>query len=368
MCSSSAPQEVLFQVKNDIGIITLNRPKALNALNANMTKQILPKMKEWENSVKFVIIEGSGGKAFCAGGDIVSITSLPKGSEEQGQFFYNEYILNHLIGTYKVPYVALIDGITMGGGVGLSVHAPYRVATKKTLFAMPETGIGLIPDVGGSYFLPRLEGELGTYLALTGHRLRGNKSTLSHYDAISIIDVCIGSDCLHAGIATHGCNDIQAVKSDLLEANTKEDIENVLEKHSESFEEADFSLEDKLPLIDECFKEDHVEGILYNLGKVNDEWSQKTSDLMLKMSPTSMKVTLKMLREGKHLDLKKCLQMEYRLVRRCCEDSDFYEGVRALLIDKDNKPKWNPVKLADVNDTQLTRYFSTLSNGQELKL
>lgn len=154
----------------------------------------------------------------------------------------------------------------------------------------------------------------------------------------------------------------------MLEANTKEDIENVLEKHSESFEEADFSLEDKLPLIDECFKEDHVEGILYNLGKVNDEWSQKTSDLMLKMSPTSMKVTLKMLREGKHLDLKECLQMEYRLVRRCCEDSDFYEGVRALLIDKDNKPKWNPVKLADVNDTQLTRYFSTLSNGQELKL
>ena len=105
----------------------------------------------------------------------MSITSLPRGSEEQGQFFYNEYILNHLIGTYKVPYVALIDGITMGGGVGLSVHAPYRVATKKTLFAMPETGIGLIPDVGGSYFLPRLEGELGTYLALTGHRLRGIK-------------------------------------------------------------------------------------------------------------------------------------------------------------------------------------------------
>ena len=111
---------------------------------------------------------------FFSGGDIRSITGLPKGSEEQGQFFYNEYILNHLIGTYKTPYVALIDGITMGGGVGLSVHAPYRVATKKTLFAMPETGIGLIPDVGGSYFLPRLDGELGTYLALTGHRLKGN--------------------------------------------------------------------------------------------------------------------------------------------------------------------------------------------------
>lgn len=116
-------------------------------------------------------------KKLFSGGDIRSITGLPKGSAEQGQFFYNEYILNHLIGTYKTPYVALIDGITMGGGVGLSVHAPYRVATKKTLFAMPETGIGLIPDVGGSYFLPRLDGELGTYLALTGQRLKGNLVT-----------------------------------------------------------------------------------------------------------------------------------------------------------------------------------------------
>ena len=186
---------------------------------------------------------------------------------------------------------------------------------------------------------------------------------------IILIDICLGSDCLHAGIATHACNDIQAVKDDLLQANNKEDIENVLEKHSESFEESDFSLEDKLPLIDECFKEDHVEGILYNLGQVKDDaWSQKTSELMLKMSPTSMKVTLQMLREGKHLDLKECLQMEYRLVRRCCEDSDFYEGVRALLIDKDNKPNWNPAKLPEVNETQLQRYFSRLPNNEELQL
>ena len=208
----STSNEVLFQVKNNVGLITLNRPKALNALNLNMGKAIYAQLKEWEKSLNLVLIEGSGGKAFCAGGDIRTITDLPKGSPIQGEFFYKEYMLNHLIGTLKIPYVALLDGITMGGGVGLSVHAPYRVVTSKTLFAMPETGIGLIPDVGGSFFLPRLEGELGTFLALTGHRLKG------------------GSDCLHAGIATHACNDMQILKEELLmAASNKEDIEAILE-------------------------------------------------------------------------------------------------------------------------------------------
>ena len=160
MSSNTQESPVLFQVKNNVGLITLNRPKALNALNLPMITAMYPTLKEWENSLKLVMIQGNGGKSFCAGGDIVSITSLSKGSPDQGEFFYKEYQLNHLIGNLKIPYVALIDGITMGGGVGLSVHAPYRVATSKTLFAMPETGIGLIPDVGGSYFLPRLEGTL----------------------------------------------------------------------------------------------------------------------------------------------------------------------------------------------------------------
>ena len=213
----------------------------------------------------------------------------------------------------KIPYVALIDGITMGGGVGLSVHAPYRVATSKTLFAMPETGIGLIPDVGGSHFLPRLEGELGTYLALTGQRLKG-------------------SDCLHAGLATHACTDIEAVKNDLFEAQDQGDVEAILEKHLENFDEDSFSLEDKLPLIDECFKEDTVEAIIENLEKVDDDWSKKTVKLMGRMSPISMKVTLQMVRSGKELSLEDCLKMEYRLVRRCCQDSDFYEGTYIYIL------------------------------------
>jgi len=347
MMSSSSTEEVLFQVKNNVGLITLNRPKALNALNLSMTKAILPKLKVWENSLKFVIIEGAGEKAFCAGGDIRSITSLEKGSPNQAEFFFKEYQLNHLIGNLKIPYVALIDGITMGGGVGLSVHAPYRVCTSKTLFAMPETGIGLIPDVGGSYFLPKLEGELGTFLALTGHRIKG-------------------SDCLHAGIATHACNNIEAVKNDLLKAENQSQIEEILDKHGEDFEEDDFSLDDKIPLIDECFKETSVEAIIENLNQVDDEWSKKTVKTMQRMSPISMKVSLEMVRRGHDLNLEDCLKMEYRLVRRCCEDSDFYEGVRALLVDKDNQPKWEPKSLSEVDDAILKKYFSNLPSNEEL--
>ena len=349
--STSAQDEVLFQVKNNVGLITLNRPKALNALNLSMVKTIYAQLKEWEKSLNLVMMDGSGGKAFCAGGDIRTITSLPKGSPTQGEFFYKEYMLNHLIGTLKIPMVALIDGITMGGGVGLSVHSPYRVATSKTLFAMPETGIGLIPDVGGSYFLPRLEGNLGTFLALSGHRLKG-------------------SDCLHAGIATHACNDISKVKEELFTAVNKEDIENILEKHAEEFEENAFSLEDKLPLIDECFKEHSVEEIIKNLRNVKDDgdWSKKLAVNMEKMSPTSMKISLEMVRRGQELSLKDCLAMEYRLVRRCCEDTDFYEGVRALLVDRDNQPKWSPGHLDQVDQSRVERYFSHLPSEEELQL
>ena len=183
-------KEVVFDVQNNKGIITLNRPKSLNALNLPMIDEIYPVLKKWnEEKLDMVIIEGAGSKSFCAGGDVVAVTSAPadiKGTEKQTEFFKKEYKLNHLIGTLDVPYIALIDGITMGGGVGLSVHGMFRVCTEQTLFAMPETGIGLFPDVGGSFFMPKLKGGLGMYLALTGYRLKS-------------------VDCLHAGIATHIC-------------------------------------------------------------------------------------------------------------------------------------------------------------------
>lgn len=169
---ASAADTVLVNEVDSVGVITLNRPKALNAINLEMVQKIHEPLQRWQNSKSLVIIKGEGGKAFCAGGDVRTLVESGNVPETK-RFFKSEYTLNHLIGTYKVPYVAIIDGIVMGGGVGLSVHGKYRVATERTMFAMPETAIGLFPDVGGSHFLPKLEGKLGLYLGLTGFRLKG---------------------------------------------------------------------------------------------------------------------------------------------------------------------------------------------------
>lgn len=252
--------EVLFNVKNNKGIITLNRPKVLNSLNLPMINQMYPVLRNWEEAkLDMIIIEGSGNKAFCAGGDILAITTAPaeiKGTESQTEFFKKEYQLNHLIGTLDVPYIALIDGITMGGGVGLSVHGKYRVATEKTLFAMPETGIGLFPDVGGSFFMPKLKGGLGMYLALTGYRLKG-------------------ADCAHAGIATHICKqeDLQKLKEELLHLPSckDSDILTLLNKYDSQFTKEKFTLQDILPCIDQCFMKESVEGILKCLDDVDND-------------------------------------------------------------------------------------------------
>jgi len=348
--SSDVGDDVLFSTNNNVGIITLNRPKALNALNLSMIRKIYPKLKEWQDQVKMVIIEGAGEKAFCAGGDIRAITDS-KGSPSQGDFFREEYQLNHLTSTCRVPYIALINGITMGGGVGLSVHGRFRVCNERTVFAMPETGIGLVPDVGGGHFLPRLSGQLGMFLALTGHRLKG-------------------IDCLHAGVATHACpNDqFEKLKEDLIAVEDVEKVGEVLDSYTKKFGENRFSISEKMQLIDRCFARGSIEEILGALDNSGDPWAEKLAVNMRKMSPTSMKVTFNQIRRGKHIPLSEVLKMEYRLVRRCCEDSDFYEGVRAVLVDRDNDPKWNPCDLEGVTDKMVERYFSKLPDDEELKL
>eukprot|EP00095_Tigriopus_kingsejongensis_P001074 snap_masked-scaffold1123_size61443-processed-gene-0.5 protein:Tk01074 transcript:snap_masked-scaffold1123_size61443-processed-gene-0.5-mRNA-1 annotation:"hypothetical protein CAPTEDRAFT_181091" len=356
MSSSKSEAEVYFNVVNDAGIITLNRPMAMNALNLPMVQQIYPQLKAWEDHLKLVIIEGAGEKAFCAGGDIRAITES-QGASNQTDFFKEEYILNHLIGTLKIPYVALIDGITMGGGVGLSVHGQYRVATERTVFAMPETGIGLIPDVGGGFFLPRLQGELGMFLALTGHRLKG-------------------SDCVHVGVATHGCpsESLDALKNEIIQVKDTRDIASILEGRSQSFlgHAKPFSLAPKLDSINECFKSHlGVDDILQALESHSQdpEWARQLIKTIQKMSPTSLAVTFRQLRNGAgHKTLAETLAMEFRLVNRCCEDCDFYEGVRAVLVDRDNAPKWVPSSLAEVTTDKLNHYFSPLSDGRDLSL
>ena len=353
-CSSAGPS-VISRVSNGVGLLTLNRPKALNSLNLEMIRILGPVLRDWQtegSGVKLVVVRGEGGKAYCAGGDIRAITEVP-GGEMQRTFFREEYRLDHLVGSLAIPYIAIMNGITMGGGVGISVNGRFRIATEKTMFAMPETGIGLIPDVGGGFFLPRLSGQLGMFLGLTGHRLKS-------------------WDCLHAGVATH------AVTEDPVESltNTLEQLASSKDKVSEedvqqaldnlnSPEAANhvFSLAEHTEVINRIFGSDSVETIVRLLREEKTPFAAKALKSIEAASPTSLKVAFRQIREGAGLkSLGEVLQMEQRLVLRCCEDKDFYEGVRATLIDRDNKPQWSPATLEEVSLEKVDHYFSDLGD------
>jgi len=349
----SSNSDILLEEKNGVGWITLNRPKAMNALNLSMIRSMYPKLKEWESgAVQLVVIKGVGDKAFCAGGDIRSLTEV-KGGKEQKSFFREEYMLDDLVGNLGIPYLAILNGIVMGGGVGISLHGTYRVCCENTVFAMPETGIGLVPDVGGAYFLPRLNGSLGMFLGLTGHRLKGR-------------------DCLHAGLATHAVNkdDISSLEAELSgNPGQAKQILDDFAKRSTFDAEKEFSLASHLETIDRIFSKPTVEEIVADLGKEESEFAQKALKIMKKASPSSLKVAQRQISEGKRLEnLSQCLNMEYRLVMRCCENDDFYEGVRALLIDRDNAPKWSPATLEGVSEDLLNSYFQPLPETEELNL
>ncbi|XP_066150623.1 3-hydroxyisobutyryl-CoA hydrolase, mitochondrial-like [Euwallacea fornicatus] len=348
---SSAEPDVIVQDCGDKGLIILNRPKALNSLNISMVDKIYPALKKWESEKKLVIIKGNGGKAFCAGGDVKAIAEAAfKGNKLGYEFFKKEYTNNGIIGSYKIPYVAFIDGIVMGGGVGLSVHGPYRIATERSLFAMPETQIGLFPDVGGSHFLPKLTGKLGWYLALTGVRLKG-------------------ADLFKAGIATHltDSSNLEKIEEELLKTSNEHEIKSVLGKYHKDDEKCKFSLDPYLEKIDACFSAPTVEEIYLRLEKDGSKWAAETIALLNKMSPTSLKITLKQLELGKKMDLHECLKMEYRLAVNCVDGHDFKEGVRALLIDKDQSPKWKPADLKHVTNEIVDKHFQRLPEEMELK-
>ncbi|XP_051998588.1 3-hydroxyisobutyryl-CoA hydrolase, mitochondrial [Xyrauchen texanus] len=358
MMSSQAWSEVLFEKVGNAGVITLNRPKALNALNLTMIRHIYPQLKKWDNDSEtdIVIIKGAGGKAFCAGGDIRAVTEAGKSGDSLAQdFFCEEYILNNTIGTCQKPYVALIDGITMGGGVGLSVHGRFRVATEKTLFAMPETGIGLFPDVGGGYFLPRLQGKLGLFLALTGFRLKGR-------------------DVQRVGVATHFVQSekIASLEKDLVDLKSPSisDVAQLLDSYQEQCSqdaEKPFVLQQHIETIDRLFSAASVEEILENIKKDGSAFAQKQAEILAKMSPTSLKLTFRQIQEGARMSLQEVLVMEYRLSQACMRGHDFYEGVRAVLIDKDQSPKWKPSTLSEVSEKTVEECFSSLGE-RDLKL
>nr|XP_009490301.1 PREDICTED: 3-hydroxyisobutyryl-CoA hydrolase, mitochondrial [Pelecanus crispus] len=350
--------EVLLEKRGGAGIITLNRPKVLNALTFSMIRQIYPQIKTWEQDPEtfLIIIKGTGEKAFCAGGDIRVIIDAGKAGDRLVQdFFREEYILNNAIGTCKKPYVALIDGITMGGGVGVSVHGHFRVATEKTVFAMPETAIGLFPDVGGGYFLPRLPGKIGYYLGLTGFRLKGR-------------------DVLKAGIATHFVESekLPALEKDLiaLKSPSTENIADLLNSYhvkSKIDQEKEFVLDKHMEKINSLFSANSMEELVQNLKQDGSPFAIKQLETINKMSPTSLKLTLRQLREGASMSLQDVLTMEYRLSQACMRGHDFYEGVRAVLIDKDQSPKWKPAALEEVSDEFVDDCFKPLGNN-DLKL
>ncbi|XP_005324431.2 3-hydroxyisobutyryl-CoA hydrolase, mitochondrial isoform X1 [Ictidomys tridecemlineatus] len=351
---TEAAEDVLLEKKGCAGVITLNRPKLLNALNLNMTQKIYSQLKKWEqdSETSLIIIKGAGGKAFCAGGDIRAISDAIKAKQKLAElFFKEEYILNNAIASLQKPYIALIDGITMGGGVGISVHGQFRVATEKSVFSMPETAIGLFPDVGGGYFLPRLQGKLGYFLALTGFRLKGR-------------------DVYRVGIATHFVDSekVSMLEEDLvaLKSPSKENVADVLETyHTQSKIDQDksFILEEHLDKINRCFSANTVEQIIENLQQDGSPFALEQLKVINQMSPTSLKITLRHLIKGSSQTLKDVLTEEYRMSQACMRGHDFHEGVRAVLVDKDQSPKWKPANLKEVTDEDLDNYFKSLGSN-----
>lgn len=354
MSSDLEPEVQIRTLYDEVGLIILNRPKALNALNLSMIREIYPTIKSWQLNKTMIIVKGTGDKAFCAGGDVRAVTEAGKaGTSLTRDFFQEEYKLNYLIGNLPIPYVALIHGITMGGGVGLSVHGRYRVATEKTIFAMPETAIGLFPDVGGSFFLPRLRGKLGMYLALTGYRLKG-------------------PDVIHAGIATHICHSSQMadLEKNIVSKDTPllDSILDEFDAKSVDLKQQEFSLAPVMKQINTIFAGSSVEEIFKLLKEDGSEWALNTLATLKKMSPTSLKVSFKQLELGATMNLKECLEMEYRLTQRFVAGHDFYEGVRSVLIDRDQNPQWKPATLEEVTAEQVDAYFKPLPESLELKL
>lgn len=324
-------ESVLFETRGAIGRITLNRPKALNALTLEQIRRIDPVLRRWaaDPAVAAVVIDGAGDRAFCAGGDIRALYDASIAGDEAFlvDFYQEEYILNRLIKTYPKPYVALLDGITMGGGVGLSVHGHHRVATERITFAMPETGIGFFPDVGGTYFLPRCPGEIGTYLGLTGARLKA-------------------ADALYTGIATHytlaeKLGDLLAALADIpAGGDAHKAVADVLARFHQDPGPAPLAA--RREAIDRLFSGATVAEITGKLAADTDPWAAETLATLKTKSPTAVAATLEQLRRGKTLDFDDAMRLELTLGVHMALAPDFREGVRSVIVDKDNAPKWQP--------------------------
>ena len=346
----SASDEVLIRREGRAGRITMNRPKALNALTHAMVGRIQEALFAWRDdpAVELILIDGAGDRGLCAGGDVRSLyESRAQGSGYARAFWRDEYRLNALIGRYPKPYVALQDGIVMGGGIGLSGHARHRIVTERSQLAMPETGIGLIPDVGGTWLLAHAPGETGVYLGLTGESMRA-------------------ADAIHARFADAF---VAAARLPALVERLSDPEGGAVDSVIAGFAEAAGASgpAQRAAAIDRAFSGTTVEAILAELEKAPGEWTAKACAALAQKSPKSLKLTLAAVRGARRLaSLDEALRVEYRLTVRLFEDGEFPEGVRALIIDKDRKPRWSPPDLAGVSDDLVTRYLAPLPESEEL--
>ena len=346
----SAADEVLIRREGRAGRITMNRPKALNALTYPMVRRMWAALVDWKDdpAVELVLLEGAGERGLCAGGDVRSLyDSRTQGSGLARAFWRDEYRLNALIARYPKPYVAIQDGIVMGGGIGLSSHASHRIVTERSRLAMPETGIGLIPDVGGTWLLANAPGETGVYLGLTGEAMRAADAIYARFSDAFLLSA-----------------KLSALIDRLLDPRggpIGEAIRGLAQDPGES------ELAHRRGAVDAAFAGIDVEAIHMGLAGIPQEWAAKTRAALLQKSPKALKLTHAAIRHARRLpSLQEALKVEFRITVRLFEDGEFPEGVRALLIDKDREPGWSPARLGEVTPELVARYLAPLPTGEEL--
>ncbi|MFV8828938.1 enoyl-CoA hydratase/isomerase family protein [Alkalihalobacterium sp. APHAB7] len=343
---------VLFEVKNQVGLIRLNRPKVLNSLNAEMVDLLNQQLQKWKDNtdISVVCISGEGTKGLCAGGDMRSLYDLRDSTvlDLARNFFSTEYQMDLLIHQYPKPVVVNMDGIVMGGGVGLSVGATYRIVTEKTKWAMPEMNIGFFPDVGGSYFLNQMPGAVGRYLALTSGIIKA-------------------ADVMYAGAADYymASEDwdrltIDITSTDWKSKEVEDEMNRLLKRYSQAIDIKSSNLATVQEKINQHFSHQTMEDIIASLQSDanHDEWANETLNTLLTKSPTSLKVTLRQLQEGEKKSLVECFKMEFILGMNFMSLPDFYEGVRAVLVDKDRSPKWDPSRFEDISEEDVLAFFT----------
>ena len=343
-------EDILLERRGRMGLVRLNRPQILNALTLEMTRRLDRALKDWaaDPQVSLVAIRGVGPRAFCAGGDVRALYEAGPCSPSTEIFYREEYALNRRTFRFPKPYVALIDGVVMGGGVGVSAHGSHRVATERTLFAMPETGIGLFPDVGATWLLSRCPGQTGLYLGLTGARIPA-----ADLKALGLAEAMVPSAWL------------DVLEANLAEARTSVEIDALLDRYKA--DPGEETLAAHRAAIDRCFAAPTVEAILSALEAERTDWARSTAETLRGKSPTSLKVSLRQLRLGRTLpDFEAAMRLEFRLMQRFMAGGDFFEGVRALLIDKDQRPRWLPDRLESVTEAAVDAYFAPLERELEL--